>query len=571
MIDDQGFKRIVSIPLYVPGNEVTLSYRIQVRNVPISFPIRSPGMISSAAEAAVLNNFRCAQQAEYRHGNRNGCLRGTRGAILDEIELWIRDSDKPPVYWLNGLAGTGKSTIAQTIAERTFADGQLGASFFCSRDFEDRSNLQFIFPTLAIQLARRYTEFRSIFVPLVELDPEIAHESLCGQMNKLIVQPLATTAISTVIVIDALDECKDDEPASAILSVLGQFVAKIPKIKIFVTGRPEPRIREGFRLPLLAEATGVFVLHEVERSQVGSDIRLFFEHNFSELRGRRRGLDGWPTEEQLDLLCERSAGLFVHAVATIRFVDQRNNNPKRQLDRLMQSPESSVLEGKTKFKVNSTLDSLYTSILQDAFGDDDPENDSRIRSVLGAVILATNPLSPSTIAALLDLDTEDVIPLLSSVHSLLLLQDDIDHPVRPFHKSFPDFITDPARCANPRFRVYPADQHTELCVGCLGLMNRGLERNMCKLPDGVTNSEVADLKERAEEYIDKPLQYACRSWHKHLVDTMPVRTPNVVPVLYRFLEGKFLFWLEVLSILSAAREAVDALETAAKRLDVCCV
>ena len=78
--------------------------------------------------------------------------------MLDEIELWISDPNKPSVYWLNGLAGTGKTTIAQTIAERVFAGGQLGASFFCSRDFEDRSNLQYIFPTLAVQLARKYPE-----------------------------------------------------------------------------------------------------------------------------------------------------------------------------------------------------------------------------------------------------------------------------------------------------------------------------------------------------------------------------------------------------------------------------
>ena len=55
------------------------------------------------------------------------------------------------IFWLNGLAGTGKSTIAQTFAETAFADGKLGASFFCSRDFEDRSNLQTIFPTIAFQ------------------------------------------------------------------------------------------------------------------------------------------------------------------------------------------------------------------------------------------------------------------------------------------------------------------------------------------------------------------------------------------------------------------------------------
>ena len=27
------------------------------------------------------------------------------------IELWARDFNKNPVYWLNGLAGTGKSTV----------------------------------------------------------------------------------------------------------------------------------------------------------------------------------------------------------------------------------------------------------------------------------------------------------------------------------------------------------------------------------------------------------------------------------------------------------------------------
>ena len=524
-----------------------------------------PDTIAPAAEVVVLNNFRYAQQAEYRHGDRNGCLKGTRNAVLDEIELWTRDFDKPPVYWLNGLAGTGKSTIAQTIAERTFASGQLGASFFCSRDFEDRSNLKFIFPTLAVQLARKYPKFRSIFVPLVQEDPDITHESLCGQMKKMIVQPLVESDISTVIVIDALDECKDNTPASAILLVLGQFVEEIPMVKFFVTGRPEPHIREGFRLPLLAKATNMFVLHEVRPSQTNSDIQLFFRHNFSELRERGRVVDGdWPTEEQLKLLCERAAGFFVYAMATIRFIDQKNKNPKRQLGRLLQSLESG-LEGRTKLGEGATLDSLYMSILQDAFGDYDQEDGPDVQSVLGAVILATVPLSPSTIATLLGFDTDDVSPLLSSAHSLLILQEDVNHPVKPFHKSFPDFITDPARCTNPSFCVSPLNQHARLLVGCLELMNNRLEQNMCKLPDGVTNSEVDDLKERAELYIDKALEYACRSWHKHLLDKMSTQT---VEILHQFLMEKFLFWLEVLSVAGAVREAVDALEEVAKWLEV---
>jgi len=206
--------------------------------------------------------------------------------------MWTKDFDKPRVYWLNGLAGTGKTTIAQTIAERVFADGRLGASFFCSRDYSDRSNLHFIFPTLAVQLARKYTEFRSTFIPLVRSDPGVAHESLHNQMKKLIVGPLEKSGISTVIVIDALDECKDDEPASAILSVLGQFVSQIPKVKFLLTGRPEPRIREGFRLHLPAETTDVFVLHNVGLNIVNNDIRWFLKHGFLEITKRRSGLDG---------------------------------------------------------------------------------------------------------------------------------------------------------------------------------------------------------------------------------------------------------------------------------------
>ena len=115
------------------------------------------------------------------------------------------------MFWLNGLAGTGKSTIAQTFAEITFAEGKLGASFFCSWDFEDRSNIQAIFPTLAFQLAYRYPQFREQLLRVLRANPGIGRESLCSQMEKVIVGPLKAIRAPTLIIIDALDECKDKE------------------------------------------------------------------------------------------------------------------------------------------------------------------------------------------------------------------------------------------------------------------------------------------------------------------------------------------------------------------------
>ena len=88
---------------------------------------------------------------------------------------------------------------------------------------------------------------------------------------------------------------------------------------------------------------------------------------------------------------------------------------------------------------------------------------------------------------------------------------------------------------------------------------------MCKLPDGVMNLEVNDLKERTERYIGNALEYACRSWHKHLVGKISART---IEILDRFLREKFLFWLEVLSVTGAVRNAVDALEAIVEWVDV---
>jgi hypothetical protein len=51
----------------------------------------------------------------------------------------------------------------------------------------------------------------------------VAYNSLISQLRGVVVDPPSASGISCVTVIDALDECIDDQPASAILSVLGQL------------------------------------------------------------------------------------------------------------------------------------------------------------------------------------------------------------------------------------------------------------------------------------------------------------------------------------------------------------
>ena len=212
----------------------------------------------------------------------------------------------------------------------------------------------------------------------------------------------------------------------------------------------------------------------------------------------------------------------------------------------------------TRFKPKTTLDSLYASILQTAYGEEDPEVDSKVRSIVGAVVLLVNPLPPSGIAELIDLDPEEVTLLLKLVQSLLILEDS-NQPVKPFHKSFPDFITDPSRCADPRFHVSPVDLHLNLATNCLRMMNNGLEQNLLSLPDYALNSEVGDLEARINNCVSLALRYACQSWHSHLTKTRG-DVADVVSDLRFFLEEKFLAWLEVISALGAVRGVVGALQ-----------
>jgi hypothetical protein len=489
--------------------------------------------------------------------------------VLDEIERWARDFGKSPVFWLNGLAGTGKSTIAQTTAERMFAHGILGASFFCSRGVEDRSNLKLIFPTLAFQLAQNHSNFRSHLIPLLRSNPDVVHKSLQDQMQKFLVNPLRSARISTVIVIDALDECQDEDPESAILLVLGQLISEIPGVKFFITSRPETHITTGFRGPLLKGATDIFILHNVEPHLVDDDICCFFKHELPKLA---RQPQGWPTDGHINFLCQRAAGFFVYAVATVNFLKHGFRGPSYRLDIIVKSSEGTTHEGQAGVGAYHSLDSLYMSIFHAAFPKNktDTEDEAMIRSVLGAVVLAVNPLPPSTITTLMGFEHDEVVALLESIQSLLALHHDIDHPIQPFHKSFPDFITDPSRCVDTQFYISPHYYHLELALNCLRLMDNSLKKNMCSIPAYALNSTVDDLPERFKKSgICGALEYACRSWYKHLIGTTG-QTTDVVAALHCFLERKFLFWLEVLSIIGAVGDAAHALVATVKWLNKVC-
>jgi hypothetical protein len=499
--------------------------------------------------------------AGYLCGNRQGCMKGTRRDVLLQLENWLKDEQDKRVFWLNGLAGTGKSTIAQTFAEMSFADGKLGASFFCSRDFNERSNLQSIFPTLAFQLAHRDPLFRQGLLPVLTASPDVGWETLCSQMEKLIVGPFQATQTPTLIIIDALDECRDEEPASALLSVLSRYVDGIPLVKFFITGRPEPRIRSGFRLELLRPHTDVLRLHDVKPELVNSDIKLFFRTRLSDIAKHRSDCDftgEWPSSSDINILCKKAAGLFIYASTVVKFVASRHHQPHTRLTHIISLPQDTGREG--EFGLNH----LYTQVLIQAFCDvGDEELYHHFRSVVGAVLLVFNPLSIKNLSGLLPgFDTpSNITTILHPFHSLLLVPDNTEEPVRIFHKSFPDFLTNPDQCKDKHFFVDPPVHHEELLLSCLNLMKERLKRNICNLEGYTTLDEVMDLPEQRTVCIGEALEYACCFWTKHLLKT-PSSGNSIAKVqkaINKFFTTYLLFWIEALSLMGSLNIGVHAL------------
>ena len=294
---------------------------------------------------------------------------------------------------------------------------------------------------------------------------------------------------------------------------------------------------------------------------LNSDIRLFFGTQLADIIKNRSDynlLRDWPSSSDLDILCEKAAGLFIYASTVVGFVASGDHQPTERLTDIISLPQSTVEEGR------SGIDQLYTEVLRQAFLNiraDDRRFYSCFRSVVGAVLLVFNPLSVSTLSDLLGIS--HVSTTLRSLHSLLVIptSEPDPTPIHALHKSFPDFLTDPGRCTDQQFFVEPSIHHREILLPCIKLMKARLKRNICQLDNYVPLREVEDLATHRTAYIGDALGYACKFWANHLAGI----TGNIHDIeevdkaINNFFETSLLFWIEVLSLMGNLDAGVYAI------------
>jgi hypothetical protein len=473
------------------------------------------------------------------------------------------------------MAGTGKSTIARTLAREWSGEKRLGASFFFSRDSSDPRKPSKFFTTLAYQLTRIHPEVRTAMCQAVNEYPDIAEQGLREQWEHLVLRPLSSSALckkknqslSVLLVLDALDECEEEERIGLILELLTQAKGlKFVSLRCFITSRPDTPIIYGFSNISRASHQD-FIQHNMPESNVSKDISLFLQHELEIIKKKRYIHGEWPKKGMLDKMVERAGGLFIYASTMCRFIGEKGSDPKERLI-------SAVLHGDPDGKSPiGHLDSMYIRVLQHTLLAEKNQRIvtsilKRFKRVVGAIMVLADSVTAEALAELICIsrdEVEDTLALLGAV----LDRSNVDCRIRFLHISFRDFLLDPRRCHDVRLRIDCDKMHEELFKHCMKMMSDNLKTDICgllHLPCTLT-SEISHQK--IHEVLPPQTRYACLHWYYHLQGIQPNENANlkassnneqiynyIIRVAHTFLEEYLLCWLEALGLITAISEGI---------------
>ncbi|KAF8877489.1 hypothetical protein BD779DRAFT_1693506 [Infundibulicybe gibba] len=393
----------------------------------------------------------------------SSCHPGTREVALKIISDWAEDPASH-CLWLRGPAGTGKSAIAYTIAERCRLDRTLGATYFFARGSITNSPPHF-FPTLAYQLALAVPDLRDPLCTALCEDPAVLDKSMSEQLDTLIVQPLLTLSNQpehTVIIIDGLDEY-DCTRGPAIQTdivrlILGLGEHSFP-LRFIISSRPETGIRRAFESPCSSlthlPLDTVDPLRDIllPRSPLNTmypdrDIRRFLYDKLGQVYEdcvKDKTLVAlrttWPPYEAIEQLVKKSSGHFIYASTVVKFIQEGHGNPVDRLEAVLQAPSATAFQ---------ELDQLYLHILRKAgdpeelkwilraimYLDDKAKLVSNLEAIFSRIsgirFLLGNLRSIVEVTKL-----SEAIPVCEHISEFL--------EVRFFHASMNDFLLDPAR------------------------------------------------------------------------------------------------------------------------------
>ena len=260
-------------------------------------------------------------------------------------------SGRSRILYVFGSEGTGKSAIAQTIAELCKSIGILGACFFFSRASSDRNTDRNIMATLAYQLCATVPELKRFIVKAVEDDLSTFQKDVHTQIERLIVNPIIQATNEDVIlrnpiliVVDGLDECEGVKEQRTLLRAINAAMEQhyLP-LYFFITSRPDTSIVNWLNQD--------HTIHSISLDlgqnpiQTKRDIEVYLRSEFERIRKDHNISESlvWPSESNIQTLVSKANILFSRASEIIAFIDDQKSGdtPQCRLEVILQISSSS--------------------------------------------------------------------------------------------------------------------------------------------------------------------------------------------------------------------------------------
>ncbi|KAK6538883.1 hypothetical protein TWF694_010441 [Orbilia ellipsospora] len=494
------------------------------------------------------------------------CLPKTQTEILKSVKEWIESPSENCVFWLYGMAGIGKSTIARTIASHLSDSGQLGASFFFKKSQTRRSTASNLFPTLAYSLAQNIPLLTPLILTSIKENPEAPSKALKEQFETFILGPIlqldnslktaGEVVVVVVVVIDALDECESEEDIPLVLHSLNRLSnLNSVHLRFFIASQSDFFLAQRFQTLTRSKVRSHDLTpngfdHEVaERG-----IQIFLEHEFACIKAKRacEVPNNWPSRSAIQQLVHITNPSFISAAAISRFVENEHLPPAECLDNIL----AACYE---KTGVHQVYFAIFEQILKSL---DSTRDNSEIileqsRKIISTIAVLESPLSRRSLSELTGVEPETIRQRLELFHSILVIPTDVDHPIEVSHRSLQEYLLNPDPKNRNSFCADEKEVHERVAADCIALMSKRLKINICNLRSPGTL--VSDIDSGVvQQILPESLRYACQHWIHHLRRSQ-LGIYDDGPV-HEFLKKHLLHWLEATSILGIFSRNTHGLE-----------
>jgi hypothetical protein len=454
------------------------------------------------------------------------------------------------LLWIKGDAGKGKTMLLIGIIQEltgqleTHFDKPHLSYFFCQGTDANLNTATAVLRGLIWMLLRQEKSLvRHLDIFKDSGSKLLEDHNAFYNLKKIFQNMLEDSVLSRVyLIVDALDECRNEEPGlSQLLQLISEVSETYDKVKWLVSSR---NLRD-IETILEETKTRTRLSLELNAKSVASAVEAYIDYKMSGLAERYRkayaarkdpGIHERLRKVQDDVVKElrqKAEGTFLWVALVFEQIERAACGADRVLELVRKTPPG--------------LDKIYDQMVGqiDKLADGYSEHCKR---ALSTAIISYRPLRLFELATLAELPElaphHDIVRLCG----LLTIREE-DDTVYFVHQSAKDFFS--TSKGSNIFLKGQAEEHRRITYRSLKLMRNTLKKDICNLRS--PGAILSEVKIVIDQGVFAHVRYACSYWADHLRNIDDLQLDQIELCdggkVHRFLQDHFLHWLEALSLM----------------------